>query len=86
MQIVNLADEKYKFRQFWIDLQKGYYSLLLKNYSKQVNHDRPDKKYVYRSQVKIMSDQRELLDHLEFAYLRVSQISMKSLILTIMYM
>ena len=75
MQTVNLANEKYKFRQFWIDLQEGYYSLLLKNYSTTLHY--PLKRYVYTSQKKIISNQKELMDYLEFAYHRVSHYTSK---------
>ena len=66
-----MANEKYHFRESWIDMQKGYYSLLLKNYSDIVELRKL--KYVSTSQVKILSNQDEIIDHLKYAVQRVSE-------------
>ena len=52
-------------------MQKGYFSLLVKDYSNVVQHRL---KYIYSSQVKILTKQEEVFSHLEYAFQRVSQI------------
>ena len=54
-------------------MQKGYYSLLLKDYT-DTAVDHRQLKYVYTSEVKVLSNQREVFDHLKFAFQRVSNI------------
>ena len=51
-------------------MQKGYYSLLLKDYSETL--DLRKLKHVYTSEVKILSNQEAVIDHLQFAFQRVS--------------
>lgn len=68
IQTANLASEKNNFRTFWIDMQRGYFSLLLKDYSPRVY---TDQKYVYSSWVKLLSSQEEVTDHLKFAFNQV---------------
>ena len=70
IQTANLAREKNNFRQFWIDMQRGYFSLLLEDYSPQVF---PDQKYVYSSLVKRLSSQEQVVDHLKFAFKQVTE-------------
>ena len=52
-------------------MQKAYYSLLLKNYSETV--ELRTLKYVSTSQVKILSNPDEIIDHLKYAFQRVSE-------------
>ena len=68
LQTINLAKEKSNFRLFWIDMQRGYFSLLLENYPPQVY---PDQKYVYSSLVKRLSSQEQVVDHLKYAFKQV---------------
>ena len=69
IQTANLAREKNNFRQFWIDMQRGYFSLLLEDYSPQIY---PDQKYVYSSLVEHLSSQEQVVDHLKFAFKQVT--------------
>ena len=47
-------------------MQQGYYSLLLKDYSPEV-----EQKYVYSSEVQLVSNQRQVIDHLKYALNKV---------------
>jgi len=71
-QTVNLATEKHNFQDFWIDMQRGYYSLLLKDYMPEVLQNQ---KYVYSSQVQLVSNQKEVTNHLKYALSKVSSIA-----------
>lgn len=68
IQTANLASEKSNFRMFWIDMQRGYFSLLLEHYTPQVYLDQ---KYVYSSLVERLSSQEQVIDHLKFAFKQV---------------
>lgn len=63
---MNLATEERNFQEFWNDLQRGYYSLLLKDYAPEI-----EGKYVYSSRVQFVSSQKEVLDHMKYALSRV---------------
>jgi len=52
-------------------MQKGYFSLLVKDYSNIVEHRL---KYVYSSKVKFLSNQKEIFSHLEYAFERVRKL------------
>ena len=51
-------------------MQQGYHSLLLKDYSPEV-----EEKYVYSSQVQLVSNQKQVTDHLKYALSRVRKTS-----------
>ena len=50
-------------------MQKGYFSLLVKDYSNIVDQRL---KYIYSSKVKVLSNQEQIFNHLEYAFQRVS--------------
>ena len=50
-------------------MQRGYYSLLLKDYSPDA-----EQKQVYSSQVQFVSSQKQVVDHLKYALHRVKLI------------
>ena len=68
LQTANLASEKNNFRKFWIDMQRGYFSLLLEDHYPQVY---PDQKYVYSSLVERLSSQEQVINRLKFAFEQV---------------
>ena len=49
-------------------MQRGYFSLLLENYSPQVYSDQ---KYVYSSLVERLSSQEQVVDRLKYAFNQV---------------
>ena len=69
---MSLANEKYHFRESWIDMQEGYYLLFVKDYATTNTVDFRQPKHAYTSEVKILSSQEEVIDHLKFAFQRVS--------------
>lgn len=50
-------------------MQEGYFSLLVKDYSNIVEQRL---RYIYSSEVKVLSNQEQIFSHLEYALQRVS--------------
>ena len=67
-----MANEKSHFHEFWNDMQTGYFSLLVKDYTNIVEHRF---RYIYSSKVKILSNQEQIFSHLEYAFQRVGDSS-----------